>query len=75
MHFHSYEWNFIRVHAQAGPRRLHFHSYEWIFIGAPGSSAVRRQPRAATMSLTRSLASPKSMAVLSLKNSGFWTPA
>ena len=33
------------------------------------------QPRAATMSLTRSLASPKSIWVLSLKKSGFCTPA
>ena len=36
----------------------------------PGS-----QPSARTMSSTRSLASPKSMRELSLKNSGFCTPA
>ena len=45
----------------------------------PTSARTRQlgtvQPRAATMSLTRSLASPKSIWVLSLKNSGFCTPA
>ncbi len=44
--------------------------------GRPGpAERATAQPRAATISLTLSLASPKSIWVFSLKNSGFCTPA
>ncbi len=51
---------------EAGPRE-----------SSPGRAArgPSPQPNARTMSSTRSLASPKSMRELSLKNSGFCTPA
>ena len=42
---------------------------------AAGRLAPEQGQRALMMSSTRSLASPKSIAVLSLKNSGFCTPA
>ena len=41
----------------------------------PSREATTRAQRALMMSSTRSLASPKSIEVLSRKNSGFWTPA
>ena len=51
----------------------------WQWAGKCAWLAPRRNPgrgySAARMSSTRERASPKSIWVLSLKNSGFWTPA
>ena len=44
-------------------------------VALAAQPAAVRQPSACTMSSTRSLASPKSIRELSLKNSGFCTPA